>query len=95
MTPVQAQKTDRVEGRRLQLALDEIALLEGKLDQAWPDPRRIRAELEAGERELSALRAEARALEWPGRFVDFALASAWVAAVAFWIVVACILAGGR
>jgi hypothetical protein len=95
MTSVQEQTTDRVEGRRLQRALDEIAFLERNLDQAWPDPRRIRAELEAGERELSALRAEVRVLEGPRRFVDLALSSAWAAAVAFWIVAACILVGGR
>jgi hypothetical protein len=95
MTSDPETTTDRVESRRWQRTLDEIALLERKLDQAWPDPQRIRAELEAGERELSALRAEARALEGPRRFVDFAVAGAWAAAMAFWIMVACILAGGR
>jgi len=95
MTPAQAQRNDRVQGRRLQRVLDEVARVEHRLDQVWPDPRRIRAELEAGERELSALRAEARALDGPRRFVDLALASAWAVALAFWIVAIAILAGGR
>ena len=47
MTSVPETTTARVEGRRLQRNLDDIAFLERKLDEAWPDPRRIRAELDA------------------------------------------------
>jgi hypothetical protein len=95
MTSYRPKADDRTEGRRLQRTLDEIAILEPELEHVWPDSQRIRAELEAGERELSALRAEARELEGARRFADFALAGAWAAPVAFWIMIACILAGGR
>ncbi len=80
-------------GTRLQHVRDELARLEGELAAAWPDPARVRGDLEAGERELLALRAEARLLDGARRFADCATVVAWSVAMALSLVTAWFLRG--
>ncbi len=84
---------DRAVGARRQRAIDELASLERQLDQAWPDPQRIGAELDAVERELAALRASVRALEGPRRSLDLVLGGVCAAALAFCVLVVYLLVG--
>lgn len=95
MIPAPSDTSDGTMGRRLERVRDELAIVEAKLAEAWPDPRRVRAELDAGERELIALRAEALDLEGPRRFLQFAVIVALAAAASFTVLLAYFLAGGR
>ena len=54
---------ERAAGARLERARDELATLEAELANLWPDTLRVEAELAAGGREVSALRAEVGRLE--------------------------------
>ena len=52
----------------LELLRDEATRLEGQVEELWPDPARIDADLDSATRELATVRAEIRVLDGPERY---------------------------
>ena len=73
--------------------MDELAKLEAELAAVWPDPCRVRAELDMGARELAAVRAELLELDGPRRSLDLVIAGSCLALAACVAGVLCTLGG--